>query len=96
MEADTTTGTVRRSDVPGATVDAVWRRFHAALEPLRPRLGTVLLQFPPWLAHGEAAIRRIEDTIARRRGPARRGAPGRAGGRADGRLSRFRAATAAR
>ncbi|WP_426511093.1 DUF72 domain-containing protein [Dactylosporangium sp. McL0621] len=59
------TGTVRRSDLPGATVDAVWRRFHAALEPLRPRLGTVLLQFPPWLAHGEAAIRRIEDTIAR-------------------------------
>ncbi|WP_433614733.1 DUF72 domain-containing protein [Dactylosporangium sp. CA-139114] len=59
------TGSIRRSGLPAGTLDALWRRFHEALEPLRPRLGSVLLQFPPWLAHGEAAISRIEDTIAR-------------------------------
>ncbi|WP_433058178.1 DUF72 domain-containing protein [Dactylosporangium sp. CS-033363] len=61
------TGTLRRSDLPAETIDELWRRFHAALEPLRGRLGTELLQFPPWLAAGDAAVRRIEDTIARTR-----------------------------
>lgn len=38
-------------------LDEVWRRFSGALEPLRraERLGTVLFQFPPWLAPGPSA-----------------------------------------
>ncbi|GAA3456918.1 DUF72 domain-containing protein [Dactylosporangium matsuzakiense] len=59
------TGMIRRSDLPPEVLDELWRRFHTALEPLHDRLGTVLLQFPPWLAYGEAGVRRIEDTIAR-------------------------------
>ncbi|MFG3224329.1 DUF72 domain-containing protein [Kitasatospora sp. NPDC048194] len=39
-------------------LDEVWRRFSGALEPLRraDRLGTVLFQFPPWLAPGPSAV----------------------------------------
>ncbi|WP_051711702.1 DUF72 domain-containing protein [Streptomyces sp. NRRL S-350] len=38
-------------------LDEVWRRFSGALEPLRrsDRLGTLLFQFPPWLAPGASA-----------------------------------------
>lgn len=57
--------TVRRRDLPPEALDELWRRFHAALDPLGARLGTVLLQFPPWLSYGDAALRRIEDTIER-------------------------------
>src|SRR5689334_17927456 len=37
-------------DLGPAVADAVWRRFSAALEPLRAagKLGAILLQFPPW------------------------------------------------
>ncbi len=37
-------------DLPAALLDEVWRRFLAALEPLREagKLGAILLQFPRW------------------------------------------------
>ena len=37
-------------DLGPAVADAAWRRFSAALEPLRQagKLGAILLQFPPW------------------------------------------------
>ena len=37
-------------DVGPAVADEAWRRFSAALEPLRSagKLGVILLQFPPW------------------------------------------------
>ena len=37
-------------DVDPAVTDQAWERFLAALEPLREagKLGTILLQFPPW------------------------------------------------
>ncbi|GAA2640025.1 DUF72 domain-containing protein [Dactylosporangium fulvum] len=60
-------GTVRRSDLPPETVDELWQRFHDALDPLAVagRLGVIQLGFPQWFAHGEAAMRRILDTVER-------------------------------
>ncbi|MFB9235387.1 DUF72 domain-containing protein [Plantactinospora siamensis] len=68
----TATGRVRRRDLPDGAYDELWRRFRAALDPLAAadRLGTVLLQFPPWFAYGEAARRRILE-LAERCRPAR-------------------------
>lgn len=58
---------VRRRDLPPETYDELWARFRAALDPLATagRLGVVLLQFPPWLWHGEAAKRRLADLADR-------------------------------
>lgn len=58
---------IRRRDLPPAAYDELWARFHAALEPIAAadRLGAVLLQFPPWLARGEAARRRIAELAER-------------------------------
>jgi uncharacterized protein YecE (DUF72 family) len=58
---------LRRGDLPIEAVEELWHRFHEALEPLAEagRLGTVLLSFPGWLAHGPAARRRVLDTIER-------------------------------
>ncbi|MEU0399940.1 DUF72 domain-containing protein [Streptomyces sp. NPDC006197] len=46
-----------RAEVDPGLLDEVWLRFSGALEPLRraERLGTVLFQFPPWLAPGASA-----------------------------------------
>ncbi|BFV58154.1 DUF72 domain-containing protein [Kitasatospora sp. CMC57] len=46
-----------RTGADHGLLDEVWRRFSGALEPLRraERLGTVLFQFPPWLAPGPSA-----------------------------------------
>ncbi|MFC9731103.1 DUF72 domain-containing protein [Streptomyces roseolus] len=46
-----------RTEADPELLDEVWRRFAGALEPLRraERLGTVLFQFPPWLAPGASA-----------------------------------------
>jgi uncharacterized protein YecE (DUF72 family) len=43
-------------DLDRSTVDAVWERFLAALEPLHEagRLGAVLFQFPQWFPIGRA------------------------------------------
>jgi uncharacterized protein YecE (DUF72 family) len=58
---------VQRRDLPREAYDALWDRFHGVLEPLAgaDRLGAVLLQFPPWFAHGEAARRRIVELAGR-------------------------------
>ncbi|MEU5727079.1 DUF72 domain-containing protein [Micromonospora sp. NPDC047738] len=58
---------IRWRDLPAGAYDELWDRFHAALAPLAAadRLGTVLLQFPPWLARGDAAKRRIRETARR-------------------------------
>lgn len=60
-------GRIRWRDLPDETYDELWNRFRAALAPIAAadRLGAVLLQFPPWLAHGAAAKRRIVE-LARR------------------------------
>lgn len=58
---------IRRRELPERAYEELWRRFRAALEPLAAddRLGTVLLQFPPWLTRGEAARRRIVELAGR-------------------------------
>ncbi|MET7397577.1 DUF72 domain-containing protein [Dactylosporangium sp. NPDC005572] len=58
---------LRRRDLPEEAVEELWHRFHQALDPLDEagRLGTVVLAFPSWLAHGPAATRRVLDTIER-------------------------------
>ncbi|MFE9201873.1 DUF72 domain-containing protein [Micromonospora sp. NPDC007230] len=58
---------IRWRDLPAGAYDELWDRFHAALAPLAAadRLGAVLLQFPPWLARGDAAKRRIRETARR-------------------------------
>ncbi|MGC5021051.1 DUF72 domain-containing protein [Micromonospora sp. DT47] len=58
---------IRWRDLPEASYEELWSRFGAALDPLAAadRLGTVLLQFPPWLTRGDGARRRIAE-LARR------------------------------
>ncbi|WP_341720134.1 DUF72 domain-containing protein [Micromonospora sp. FIMYZ51] len=58
---------IRRRDLPPDAYDELWRRFRAALAPIAAvdRLGAVLLQFPPWLARGDAARRRIVELATR-------------------------------
>ncbi|WP_256106702.1 DUF72 domain-containing protein [Streptomyces sp. ODS05-4] len=48
-------------------LDEVWRRFAAALRPLREtgRIGSVLLQFPPWFVPGPQARAALEGTRKR-------------------------------
>ncbi|MFG1888007.1 DUF72 domain-containing protein [Micromonospora sp. NPDC049051] len=60
-------GRIRRRDLPADAYDELWNRFRAALEPIAAadRLGAVLLQFPPWLARGAAAERRIAELAER-------------------------------
>ncbi|MER6752893.1 DUF72 domain-containing protein [Micromonospora echinofusca] len=60
-------GRIRRRDLPAAAYDELWDRFRAALDPIAAadRLGAVLLQFPPWLARGAAAERRIAELAER-------------------------------
>ncbi|MFF5052994.1 DUF72 domain-containing protein [Micromonospora sp. NPDC000663] len=58
---------VRRRDLPEPVYDELWARFRAALDPIAGagKLGVVLLQFPPWLARGAAAERRIVELAQR-------------------------------
>ncbi|PKV82916.1 DUF72 domain-containing protein [Streptomyces sp. TLI_146] len=53
--------------LPRATLDELWARFHAGIEPLRAagRLGSALFQFPPWFRPGAEARARIEECRAR-------------------------------
>ncbi|MEW2516657.1 DUF72 domain-containing protein [Actinacidiphila alni] len=48
---------VRAAELPVGAEQEIWERFAGALGPLitADRLGTVLLQFPPWFAPGPAA-----------------------------------------
>ncbi len=54
---------------PGV-LDEVWKRFAAGIEPLREagRLGSVLLQFPPWLRPGPRAEEFLADSARRTQG----------------------------
>ncbi|MEU1396239.1 DUF72 domain-containing protein [Micromonospora zamorensis] len=58
---------IRRRDLPPEAYDELWTRFRAALDPIAAagKLGAVLLQFPPWLARGVAAERRIVELAQR-------------------------------
>ncbi|GAA1254351.1 DUF72 domain-containing protein [Streptomyces javensis] len=46
----------RPAAIDPGLLDEVWQRFSGALEPLKKagRLGTLLFQFPPWFAPGDA------------------------------------------
>ena len=50
LRPETDKRNVYPSDLPPATIDAVWERFLSALGPLTEagKLGAVLFQFPPW------------------------------------------------
>lgn len=54
-------------DLPADLVDEVWRRFTAALGPLRAagKLGVVLLQFPPWLRPSKQSAAEVLDAAGR-------------------------------
>jgi uncharacterized protein YecE (DUF72 family) len=58
---------VRRSDLPAALYDSIWDRFHESLAPMAAagKLGSILLQFPPWLRRGAAAEKRITEAVER-------------------------------
>jgi uncharacterized protein YecE (DUF72 family) len=58
---------IRWRDLPSAAYDELWSRFRAALDPIAAadRLGAVMLQFPPWLARGAGAERRIVELAER-------------------------------
>ena len=58
---------LRRRDLPDGAYDELWVRFHRSLEPLaaQGKLGTVLLQFPPWLTCGQRERERIAETARR-------------------------------
>ncbi|MGK5532944.1 DUF72 domain-containing protein [Streptomyces sp. URMC 129] len=60
---------LRAAQLPGAALEEVWRAFLEGIAPLREagRLGSVLLQFPPWFGPGERARARLAD--CRRRVP---------------------------
>ncbi|MER7891521.1 DUF72 domain-containing protein [Micromonospora sp. NPDC094482] len=77
---------IRRRDLPAPAYDELWARFRAALDPIAAagKLGAVLLQFPPWLARGAAAERRIAE-LAERCRPWRVGVELRHGSWFDGR-----------
>ncbi|MFD7238450.1 DUF72 domain-containing protein [Streptomyces syringium] len=58
------------AELPPGVTDELWERFTGALRPLREsgRLGSVLLQFPPWLRPGPRAHARL--AACRERAPA--------------------------
>lgn len=55
------------SSLPPELLDEVWRLFLSALEPLRRagKLGSVLLQFPPWFGPSRQNAKSILDSVAR-------------------------------
>ncbi|WP_030259914.1 DUF72 domain-containing protein [Streptomyces violens] len=57
-------------DADPALLDEVWARFTGALDPLRSadRLGTLLFQFPPWLAPGARAEKYLAQCAERTNG----------------------------
>ncbi|GAB7041004.1 DUF72 domain-containing protein [Catenuloplanes niger JCM 9533] len=58
---------LRRRDLDPDAYERLWDGFHDVLAPLADtgKLGVVLLQFPPWLTHGEKAKERIVATADR-------------------------------
>lgn len=59
--------TMRARELPAEIRDEIWRRFAAALAPLRAagKLGYVLMQLPPWTRPASAAFRYIERLAGR-------------------------------
>ncbi|MEO8836602.1 MAG: DUF72 domain-containing protein, partial [Caldimonas sp.] len=57
-------------DVPGEIRAELWRRFRAALLPLRAsgRLGLVHFQFPPWITRGAQGRAHVEHCVAQMAG----------------------------
>jgi uncharacterized protein YecE (DUF72 family) len=60
-------GRVYGKDLPRELLDEVWRRFLAALDPLRAagKLGGILLQFPRWFVPSRAAASALADARER-------------------------------
>ena len=59
-------------DLPAGVLDEIWRRFHAALEPLRAagKLAYVLFQMPPWFTPTRAHAHHLAAVPARLPGTA--------------------------
>jgi uncharacterized protein YecE (DUF72 family) len=55
------------ASLPPELLDEVWRLFLSALDPLRraERLGSVLLQFPPWFGPSRQNAKTILETVER-------------------------------
>lgn len=53
--------------LPAEIIDELWRRFHAALQPLQSagRLGLVHFQFPPWIGAGRAGHAHVAHCVER-------------------------------
>lgn len=49
-------------DMPKELLDEMWRRYGAAIEPLKSasKLGVVLFQFPPWFTPAQASFEHIQ------------------------------------
>jgi uncharacterized protein YecE (DUF72 family) len=60
-------GRLSASALPNELRDEVWRTFLSALEPLRQseKLGSVLLQFPPWFGPSRRNADAIVETVRR-------------------------------
>jgi uncharacterized protein YecE (DUF72 family) len=58
---------ISASSLPDELRDEVWRIFLAALEPLRQaeKLGSVLLQFPPWFGPSRQNVDALLDAVRR-------------------------------
>jgi uncharacterized protein YecE (DUF72 family) len=58
---------ISASSLPEELLDEVWRTFLSALEPLRTaeKLGSVLLQFPPWFGPSRQNAKAILDAMRR-------------------------------
>jgi uncharacterized protein YecE (DUF72 family) len=61
---------VYAKDLPAELLDAVWRSFLDAIEPLREggRLGAILMQYPAWVGPSRANAALIENARARLEG----------------------------
>ena len=57
-------------DLPPEILDALWRRYFEALEPLRQagRLGAVLFQFAPWITRAPADVTHLDECASRMSG----------------------------
>ncbi len=58
---------LRRRDLSPAAYDTLWARFKEVLEPIavKGKLGTILLEFPPWFKCGERERDRVIDSALR-------------------------------
>ncbi len=61
---------IHYEQVPGELRDELWRRFRAALEPLRAagKLGAVHFQLAPWLLRNRASMAHVEHCVEQMQG----------------------------